>query len=75
MDNYDPYCSDPVFKSKEELEDFMSGCNLSTVKDIEDEDFDFESVKNVKKVCTCGQCEDVWSDQLEHLCRQQTDRY
>ena len=73
-DSYDPYESDPKFKSKKELEDFMSGCDISKSDDIADEDIDYKSHIGIKKTCTCGQCEDIWSEDFEHICCHQTDR-
>ena len=73
-DIFDPYESDPKFETVEELEEFLAGCDLSKAAEIGEEKIDYELHQSVQKVCTCGQCADIWSDGFEHVCCQQTDR-
>ena len=46
---------DPSFKSKEELEYFLEGCDnrIESESDSEDENVDYESWRGVRKLCHC----------------------
>ena len=50
-----PYEHDPSFKSKEELEHFLKGCDnrIESESDSEDENVDYESWRGVRKLCHC----------------------
>ena len=75
MDQFDPYQLDPTFRSNEELELFLDGCDLAKAKDSDEEEIDYEKFKSVKKVCTCNRCADIWSGDYEHVCCQQTEQW
>ena len=72
-----PYEHDPSFKSKEELEHFLKGCNnrIESESDSEDENVDYESWRGIRKLCQCGHCENIVSNGFEHLCCQQMDKW
>ena len=72
-----PYEHDPKFKSKEELEHFLQGCDnvIQSESDSEDENVDYEGWQGTRKVCSCGHCEDIASKGFEHLCCQQVDKW
>ena len=71
-----PYEHDPSFKSKEELEHFLKGCDnrIESESDSEDENVDYESWRGIRKLCHCGHCENIVSNGFEHLCCQQMDK-
>ena len=50
-----PYEHDPSFKSKEELEHFLKGCDnrIESESDSEDENVDYESWRGIRKLCHC----------------------
>ena len=72
-----PYEHDPSFKSKEELEHFLKGCDnrIESESDSEDENVDYESWRGIRKLCHCGHCENIVSNGFEHLCCQQMDKW
>ena len=51
-----PYQCDPYFKNREDLEQFLKGCDnrVESNSDSEDENVDLEGWKDIKKDCTCG---------------------
>ena len=69
------YGEDPIFKTKEDLDNFMKSCDVKMVKKtgIEDE-FVFLQEEGVVKHCTCGSWEDIWSGNIQHLCCQQVQK-
>ena len=73
-DIFDPYETDPVFDTTEELQEFLASCDQSKAGELDEEKIDYELHQSVQKVCTCGQCADIWSDGFQHVCCQQTDR-
>ena len=78
-DTFDVYGADPVFNSKDELDDFMASCNIErgkkgSNKESKEKVF-YEEQKKVKKNCTCKNCEDIWSDDFQHICCHQVKRY
>ena len=74
IDPFDPYESDHRFTTQEELDVFMAGCDLSKVRNLDEETFDCDNFRKIKKICSCGECEDIWSDDFEHVCCHQTGR-
>ena len=72
-----PYQCDPSFKNREDLEQFLKGCDnqVESNSDSEDENVDLEGWKDIKKECTCGLCGDITSNGFEHLCCQQIDKW
>ena len=72
-----PYQCDPSFKNREDLEQFLKGCDnrVESNSDSEDENVDLEGWKDIKKDCTCGLCGDISSNGFEHLCCQQIDKW
>ena len=72
-----PYQCDPSFKNREDLEQFLKGCDnrVESNSDSEDENVDLEGWKDIKKDCTCGRCGDITSNGFEHLCCQQIDKW
>ena len=74
IDSYDPYESDPKFESKEELENFISNCDISSIGDIGGRDIDYELHIGIKKKSACGQSEDISSGDFKHICCHQADR-
>ena len=48
------YEHDPIFKSKEELEHFLQGCDnvIQSESDSEDENVDYEGWQGTRKVCS-----------------------
>jgi hypothetical protein len=75
IDNFDPYENDPTFDTSQELRDFLRSCDNAKARDSDEEDIDYKSYESVKKICSCGKCEDIWSGSFEHVCCQQTDRW
>ena len=79
FEGYDvlPYQCDPSFKNREDLEQFLKGCDnrVESNSDSEDENVDLEGWKDIKKDCTCGLCGDIVSNGFEHLCCQQIDKW
>ena len=72
----DLYGDDPVFETREELDSFMKSCKVEHFKNKEFEDnICFEQQEKVVKDCTCGLCEDIWSEDFEHICCQQVSKY
>ena len=71
----DLYMNDTTFDTREELEEFILTIGLTKAVDSDEEDIDYEGAKYIKKVCTCGHCEDIWSGDFEHICCQQTDKW
>ena len=68
----DIYGADPVFKSKEDLDKFMRSCKIQTSRTSGDkEELNFHAQRSIKKNCTCGKCQDIWSGDFEHICCQQ----
>ena len=63
-----PYQCDPSFKNREDLEQFLKGCDnrIESNSDSEDENVDLEGWKDIKKDCTCGRCGDITSNGFEH---------
>ena len=70
-DSGDLYDDDPIFESKEELEDFMSSSKVEKKSDENDDPISFELQSNVNKECVCHCCDDIWSGTFEHICCQQ----
>ena len=72
-----PYQCDPYFKNREDLEQFLKGCDnrVESNSDSEDENVDLEGWKDIKKDCTCGLCGNIASNGFEHLCCQQIDKW
>jgi len=72
-----PYQCDPSFKNREDLEQFLKGCDnrIESNSDSEDENVDLEGWKDIKKDCTCGRCGDITSNGFEHLCCQQIEKW
>ena len=74
----DLYGADPVFNTKEELSKFMASCNIEKSKKYENQHKSdticYEDQKRIKKKCTCGKCENIWSDSFEHICCHQIPR-
>ena len=72
-----PYQCDPSFKNREDLEQFLKGCDnqVESNSDSEDENVDLEGWKDIKKECTCGLCGNITSNGFEHLCCQQIDKW
>ena len=71
---FDIYGADPTFKSKEELDEFMASCKLEMSKKTErneTEEICFDAHSKIIKKCTCSNCEDIWSENFEHICCQQ----
>ena len=73
---FDVYGADPVFASKQELEEFMANCSIKKGDraGAREDKVCYEQQSKVKKLCTCGKCQDIWSDKFEHICCQQVDR-
>ena len=68
----DIYGADPVFKSKEDLDEFMRSCKIQTsMKSGDKEELSFHAQRSIKKNYTCGMCQDIWSGDFEHICCQQ----
>ena len=60
----------------------MATCDTSQATVSDEEDVDYESVKDIEKICSCGNCSDIWStpwpgseESFQHICCQQTDRW
>ena len=71
-----PYQCDPSFKNREDLEQFLKGCDSRVENsDSEDENVDLEGWKDIKKDCSCGLCGDINSNGFEHLCCQQIEKW
>ena len=73
-ESFDIYGADPVFDSKEELDQFMASCKIELSKDSEkskSEEIHFDAQRNINNICTCMHCEDIWSEDFEHVCCQQ----
>ena len=70
----DLYGDDPVFETKEDLEEFLQSCDIQRGKQDVDEHICFDQVQGIAKECTCGRCEDIWSGDFEHLCCQQNTK-
>ena len=74
-ESFDVYGADPVFESKEELDEFMANCQIKRTEVSEElnekDEIFFETQKKIKKDCTCCKCEDIHSDDFEHICCQQ----
>ena len=70
-DILNPFDTDPVFQTKEDLEEFKATCDLKAAdSDHEEVEYDY----SVKKVClenTCGKWKDICSKDYEHMCCQQ----
>ena len=62
-----PYQCDPYFKNREDLEQFLKGCDnrVESNSDSEDENVDLEGWKDIKKDCTCGLCGNIVSNGFE----------
>ena len=73
--SFDIYGADPVFESKEKLDEFMASCNLEKSKGLDEnvagDDFLVDAQNKIEKNCTCNKCEDIWSDLFPHICCQQ----
>ena len=76
---FDVYGADPVFQTREELNQFMASCNIQQGKkgsNLEPEEkIFFKEQKKNQKSCTCQKCEDIWSDEFQHICCHQIKRY
>ena len=71
-DEFLPYKCDPQFKTKEALEEFMKSCDIKlTDSDDEDLDYTFKVTKN----CTCELCGDIYTENYEHICCQQYEKW
>ena len=68
----DMYGADPVFKSKEDLDEFMRSCKIQTSRKSGDkEELNFHAQRSIKKNITCDMCQDIVSGDFEHICYQQ----
>ena len=67
----DLYGDDPVFETKESLDEFLRSCDIQRGKRDVEENICFDQVKGISKNCSCERCEDIWSGDFEHLCCQQ----
>ena len=68
---FDVYREDPVFDTKEGLHLFMKNCGIDYRKKKDYENICHELVF----VCSFGSCGGIWSDDFQHLCCQQIDKY
>ena len=73
---YDVYGADPVFASRQELDAFMASCNIQkgAATQSGDDRVSYIEQKKIKKSCTCGKCDNIWSGDFEHICCQQIER-
>ena len=71
-DEFLPYECDPQFKNKEALEEFIKSCDIKPA-DSDDEDLDYTF--KVTKNCTCGLCGDISTENYEHICCQQYEKW
>ena len=78
-EDFDVYGADPIFETRGELEQFMATCNIQkTEKDSKLEPSEricYDDQKKIKKNCTCDNCEDIWSEEFQHVCCHQIQRY
>ena len=76
---FDIYGADPVFDSKEELEEFMKSCNIQLLRKDNDHDKNdpicYDTQKKIEAKCSCGNCEVIWSGDFQHICCQQIEGY
>ena len=72
----DLFEDDPTFETAEVLEAFMKTCDVSKA-DASGESICWKKAKDagVRKICTCMNCQDIWSEGFEHLCCQQIDKW
>ena len=69
--------ADPIFSTKEELDQFIASCNIQKGRERGSEDWGrvcFDRQSKIKKDCTCGQCSEIWYGDFEHICCQQVER-
>ena len=71
----DPSTWDPCFETQDELDQFYQSCDLTRYQDSDEDIVDYESFKSIKKNCTCGKCQDIWSENYEHVCCHQTHKW
>jgi hypothetical protein len=60
---------------QDELDQFYQSCDLSKYQDSDEDIVDYESFKSIKKNCTCGKCQNIWSEKYEHVCCHQTHKW
>ena len=74
-ESLDLYGDDPCFQTKEELESFMRSCNIKqNEKEFVGENVFYELHKEIVRECSCGVCQDIWSEGFQHLCCQQVEK-
>ena len=78
-ESFDLYDADPVFETKEDLATFLASCNIQMVDEAEDKSEEgkicYNAQKKIEKKCSCGKCDDIWSEDFQHICCHQMERY